>query len=227
MTEPRDTRWGERFRASMPAEPDGPCPPADTLWSAARGQLDPEALRSLSAHLSTCARCGEALAVSAELAREPEAREHVMVPRRFGRAGAVAAGITALAAGLVVFLAQREATPSRNRGDESTASRGDVGGAGIRSLSTDEQPASEVRLQWTPVDHAVRYRVQVSTEDLRPVYDRTLEGTTVVLPPAVGDLTVRGAAATGAAPPLLWQVEAMLPDGRSVTSPTFRVRRLR
>jgi hypothetical protein len=139
----------------------------------------------------------------------------------------VAAGITALAAGLVIFLGQREATPSRGRGDESTASRGDVGGAGIRSLSREDQPASEVRLQWTPVDHAIRYRVQVSTEDLRPVYDRTLEGTTVVLPPEVGDLTLRGGGASGAVPPLLWQVEAMLPDGRSVTSATFRVRLLR
>jgi len=224
MTEPRDTTWRERFRASMPAEPDGPCPPPETLWSAAHGQLAPEALRSLSAHLSACATCGEALAVSAELAGESEARGEAVAPRRFGRGRAVAAGITALAAGLVIFLAQREATPSRSRGDGSTASRGDVGGGGIRSLSREEQSASEVRLQWTPVAHAVRYRVQVSTEDLRPVYDRTLEGTTVALPPAVGDVPLRGSGASGDVPPLLWQVEAMLPDGRSVTSPTFRVR---
>ena len=224
MTEPRDIEWRERFRASMPAEPEGACPPPETLWSAVHGELAPEALQAISVHLATCAARGEALAVSAELARDSGEPSEAMAPRRFGRFGAVAGGITALAAGLVIFLAQREPVPRENRGDESNASRGDVGSGAIRALSKEEQPASEIRLQWTAVEHAVRYRVQASTEDLRPVYDRTVEGTTVILPPAVGDLTVRSGTTDPGAPPLLWQVEAMLPDGRSVTSPTFRVR---
>jgi hypothetical protein len=228
MTEPRDSEWRERFRASMPAEPADACPSPETLWSAARGDLAPEELDSLSGHLRTCAACGEALAISAELAHETQPRLDARSPPRFGRVAAVATGITALAAGLVIFLAQPEPVPSGSRGNEPTTPRGEVGGVGIRSLSKEEQPASEARRQWTPVEHAVRYRLQVSTEDLRPVYDRTLEGTVVALPPAVGHLALRGGATGGGgASPLLWQVEAMLPDGRSVTSPTFRVRLLR
>jgi len=131
---------------------------------------------------------------------------------------AAAAGITALAAGLVLFLVQREPVPVESRGPDPTASRGVANPApAIQSVSKEEQPGSDAVLRWTPIDRALRYRVQVSTEDLRPVYDRTVEATTLTLPPTVVDVGKQ-------APLLLWQVEAMLPDGQTVTSPTFRVR---
>jgi hypothetical protein len=110
------------------------------------------------------------------------------------------------------------------------ASRG--GGAdreAIRSLSGEEQPAAELRLQWSPVERAVRYRVQVSSDDLQPLYDRTVEqGTSLRLPPAVGERAssrpaVGGAGGTGRGL-LHWQVDAILPDGRVVSSPTFTIR---
>jgi hypothetical protein len=62
--------------------------------------------------------------------------------------------------------------------------------------------------------------VQLSTEDLHPVYDRTVEAPALTLPLALGDLARQR---TGGAV-LLWQVEALLPDGRTVLSPTFRMR---
>jgi len=216
MTEPRDTEWGELFRASMPAEPEGACPSSETLWSAARGELPAGEMGSLATHLTTCAACGEALAVSAELVAEDTPQARAWSPRPLSRLRAAVAGITAVAAGLLVYLAQREPAPPDRRGPELAASRGEASAA-IRSLSKEEQPASEPRLQWTPVDQAVRYRVQVSTEDLRPVYDGALEGTTLALPPQVGG-------AKQAGQPFLWQVEALLPDGRTVTSPTFKLR---
>jgi hypothetical protein len=120
-----------------------------------------------------------------------------------------------------VFLVQRAPAPPGSRGAEVEASRGEAAGAAaIRSLSTEEQPASGARLQWTPVDHALRYRVQLSTEDLHPVYDRTVEAPALTLPLALADLARQRSG--GAV--LLWQVEALLPDGRTVLSPTFRMR---
>jgi hypothetical protein len=221
MTGPGDGELGEAFRASMPEQPEPACPSAETLWSAARGELSGPELEALASHLRTCAACGEALAVSAELASEAGAPVPVAAPPRirpFTRA--VAAGVTALAAGLVVFLVQRAPAPG-SRGAEVEASRGEApGSAAIRSLSTEEQPATGARLEWTPVARALRYRVQLSTEDLRPVYDRTVEAPALTLPFALGDLARQR---TGGAV-LLWQVEALLPDGQTVLSPTFRMR---
>jgi hypothetical protein len=215
MTGPRETEWSERFRASMPAQPEGPCPSPETLWRAARGELPGHELESLATHLRTCSACGEALAVSAELAAESETRGHGWIPRKLGRVGAVAGGITALAAGLLVFLTTREPVPRDGPGPDLAVSRGAGSTAlEIRPLSKEEQPASDAHLEWTPVAGAVRYRVQVSTEDLRSVHDRTLEGTVLALPPGLADPGTK----------LLWQVEASLPDGRTVTSSTFRVR---
>ena len=222
MTGSPETEWRARFRASMPAQPEGPCPPPEMLWRAARGELAGDELESLGAHLRTCSACGEGLAVSAELVAESEPRVLAWRTRRSGRIAAAAAGITALAAGLVLFLTHREPAPGEDPGAELVASRGERSAETIRPLSKEEQPASDARLQWTPVAGAVRYRVQVSTEDLRPIHDRTLEGTTLALPAELGTAGVtREAPQSGQV--YLWQVEALLPDGRSVTSSTFRL----
>lgn len=221
MTEPRDDGLTEAFRASMPAQPEQACPPPETLWSAARGELSSPELEALASHLRACAACGEALAVSAELATEAEPRVVALPSRRMPRIAAVAGGFTALAAGLLVFIAQRAPTEPGTLEAEVEASRGQAArGAAVRSLSTEEQPASGARLQWTPVDRALRYRVQLSTEDLHPVYDRTVEAPALTLPLALADLARQRSG--GAV--LLWQVEALLPDGRTVLSPTFRMR---
>ena len=224
MTEPRDDGLVEAFRASMPAHPEQACPSPDSLWSAARGELSGPELEALASHLRTCASCGEALAVSVELAAEAEPAVVALPPRRLRRLpriAGVAAGITALAAGLIVFLVQRAPAPPGSREAEVEASRGEAAGAAaIRSLSAEAQPTSGARLQWTPVDRALRYRVQLSTEDLHPVYDRTVEAPALTLPLALADLARQRS--DGAV--LLWQVEALLPDGRTVLSPTFRMR---
>ena len=214
--------WRARFRASMTAEPESACPPPETLWRAVRGELSGQDLESLATHLRSCGACGDAMAVSAELVAQSEPRRITWRPARIGGG---AAGIAALAAGLLLFLNHRASTPREGAERDLLVSRGDVPGAVIRPLSNEEQPAAGARLQWTPVAGAVRYRVQVSTEDLRPVHDRTLTETSLALPPGVTDLGTN--AATREKPSagvLLWQVEALLPDGRTVTSSTFRLR---
>jgi hypothetical protein len=229
MTGSPETEWTARFRASMPPQPEGACPPPETLWRAVRGELSGDELESFGAHLRTCSECGEALAVSAEVVAGSENRPLAWTPRRPGRIAAAAGGLTALAAGLLVFLIHHEPVPSDSHGPDLTTSRGE-GNAGVTigPLSKEEQPAGDARLQWTPVPGAVRYRVQLSTEDLRPVHDRTLEGTTLVLPPGLAGPSNEGMAReqqVGRSGRIyLWQVEAMLADGRTVTSSTFRVR---
>lgn len=224
MTGPGESEWRARFRASLPAQPESEHPPAETLWRAVRGELSGAELESLAAHLRSCGTCGDAMAVSAELVSASEPR---VLPWRTSRIGAAAAGITALAAGLLLFVTHRE--PAQHEQPDLSASRGAVPPeAAIRPLSKDEQPASDARLQWTSVAGAVRYRVLLSTEDLRPVHDRTLEGTTLALPPALEDLgnteVARQREAGRSGRVYLWQVEASLPDGRTVTSSTFRIR---
>lgn len=225
MTGPGESEWRARFRASLPDEPESEHPPAETLWRAVRGELPARDLESLASHLRSCGACGDAMAVSAELLAESEPR---ILPWKDRRIGAAAAGLTALAAGLLVFLAHRAPGTHEGSGPDLSPSRGEVSEPTIRPLSRDEQPASDARLQWTPVAGAVRYRVLLSTEDLRPVHDRTLEGTTLAIPPGLGDFHSSGVARQGEAgrsgPVYLWQVEASLPDGRTVTSSTFRLR---
>src|SRR5262249_53102073 len=173
MPDPVDRALVARFGESMPEQPDSPCPAAEVLWSAVRGELTGDRLEALVAHLRTCGLCGEALALSAELAAQTDATVE-LPPLTFLRSrrqqmGAAAVAITALAAGLVLTLSQREASPTATAGSsEVIASRGEGADQGaIRSVSPEEQPRTDIRLAWTPVDRALRYRVQVSREDLQ------------------------------------------------------------
>ena len=206
----------------MPETPDGPCPSAGALWAAARGELLEAQLESLATHLRSCALCGEALALSADLAEETEPRtEHPPMPlrSRWTRLGAGAVSLAALAAGFAVMHLQRGSPPAAGEL---------VAPVAIRALSPEEQPRAAIRLAWTPVERAVRYRVQVSSEDLQPLYGRTVERDTSLHLPA--SIASGGAgAATGAAQParrtiLHWQVDALFPDGRVSSSPTFTLR---
>jgi hypothetical protein len=223
------------FRASMPEHPNEPCPPAAFLWAAASGELSGGDLESLTGHLRTCSLCGEALAVTADLVTESKALARPSLGWRTRRLGPVMAGVTALAAGILLFHGQRRPPPAEGPAGpgEVVASRaGRPAEPAIRALSKEQQPASDIRLEWTPIDRAVRYRVHLSTEDLQPVYERILEQESVLrVPKAVGDKLAAGherAVAAhkvggGAGETLLWQVEALLPDGKTVSSPTFMV----
>jgi hypothetical protein len=72
-------------------------------------------------------------------------------------------------------------------------------------------------LRWSGVPGASSYNVTVLTPDLVVVYQAVgVPGREFRLPEAV-----RQRAAGGG---LLWNVDAVLPDGRTVASPTFEVR---
>lgn len=76
------------------------------------------------------------------------------------------------------------------------------------------QPARDAVLRWSEVPGATSYNVTVLTPDLVVLHQAVgVSGRELRLPEAV-----RQRAAGGG---LLWNVDAVLPDGRTVASPTF------
>ena len=91
---------------------------------------------------------------------------------------------------------------------------------GIESLVPDGAilPADEFTLRWSPAPEGARYTVRVTDSRLRHV----AAGEALVR----AEFTVPEEALTGLAAGdiVLWQVEAVLPDGSRVTSRTFSSR---
>jgi hypothetical protein len=218
----------ERLRAAFTAPAaDTPtaedCPSPETIWSAVRGELSPQALREVVDHTARCAACAEDWRLAVEVNRTDATQEETapaelpanVVVGRFGRLGnwRTAATAAALAAGLLIAVGiYREAvvpSPStyREPGPQTP----------VRSLLPAGQalPREAAVLRWTPLAGATSYDVSVSTEDLKPVASahgqtateyRLPEDALASLPPGTR---------------LLWLVDAVFPDGHRVTSPTF------
>jgi hypothetical protein len=87
----------------------------------------------------------------------------------------------------------------------------------IRSLSDDGEalPREDFRLRWSPGPEGSRYDVRVTTESLEVVADaqRLAEPSFLVPESALVKLPAGGR--------VLWRVEALLPGGERVASPTF------
>jgi hypothetical protein len=217
MTEPSDDLV-ERFRAALPHTDEVRCPSAEEYWAAAVGELPFERLQSLVDHGASCAECAEAWRILGELRHEPDVAPgamplHPPAPEGhrplMGRAFAPLM-ITAIAAG-ALWVAFRPAPiepPSVERGN---------GSGSFHAESRPVQPPGNAVLRWSEVPGATSYNVTVLTQDLVVVHRSVgLSSRELRLPEAVG----QRAAGTG----LLWNVDAVLPDGRTVASPTFEVR---
>ena len=214
-----------RFRAALPDSNDQECPDADTYWAAAAGELPFERVRALVDHGATCARCAEAWRILADVRRAAaEARAEVSDPRPLqslvGDAPArfpmrtrtlLPLALSAMAAvGLWVVLrppAIRPPPVERGSGNAST----------VRAESAEVQRAGDAVLRWSEVPGASSYNVTILTPDLVVVHQSVgLSGREFRLPESVR----QRAAGTG----LLWNVDAVMPDGRTVASPTFELR---
>jgi anti-sigma factor RsiW len=211
------TRWRAAFTSpavEAPAPED--CPAPETIWAAVRGELPPHELREVVDHTARCEACAEdwrlAVEVDRQGAEQVQTAPGKVIVGRFGR-WRPAFAAAALAAGLLVAVGvYREAIvptqPPTYREGEATQ---------VRSLLPAGQalPRQGAVLRWTPLAGAVSYDVSVSTEDLRQV--ASAQGRTATeyrLPEA-------SLAGLPAGAKLLWQVEAVFPDGHRVTSPTF------
>jgi hypothetical protein len=211
-----------RLRAAFAASADAPdpesCPAPEVIWAAVRGELPPSELRQVLEHIAACAACAEDWRLASELQRESAAAATVapakVLQGRFGRWRPLTAA-AALAAGLLIAVGIYR---TGNFGPQEPTYR-EAENEAIQSLLADNQelPRQGAELRWSPVAGAESYDIRVSTEELRLVW--TADGqksTSHGIPES----------ALAGLPPgskLLWQVDAVFPDGTRRSSPTFRV----
>jgi len=215
-----DANHFARLRAAFQA-PAGPapapetCPAPETIWAGVRGELQPQQMRDVLDHTASCASCAEDWRLAAEIEREAS-RTATAVPGkvivgRFGQWRPLAAA-AAIAAGLLIAVGVYQSgvgpRESTYRNVEQTE---------VRSLLPEGQALSQqdAMLRWSPVPGATSYDVQVSTEDLQVVATAQGQTATEYRIPA-GNL-----AGFGPGTRLLWQVDAVFPDGTRQSSPTF------
>lgn len=217
----QDDQKLERLRAAFAApavaapDPES-CPSPETTWAAVRGELPPRELRGVVEHTAACEACAEDWRLAAELVRQSatatETTSGKVFQGRFGRWRPLAAA-AAVAAGLLVAVGLYR-TGTLGPGQPSYR---EAESQAIRSLVAKDQalPRQGAVLRWSPVPGAETYDVRISTEDLRLVLTaQSLKSTSYSIPES----------ALASLPPgskLLWQVDAVFPDGSRRSSPTF------
>lgn len=224
MTGPSDD-LEQRFRAALPDTGGADCPSPDAYWAAAAGEVPFERVRALVDHGARCAHCAEAWRILADVRRAAAgsgAAESDPPPMRSLVGGAPARpplrtwtllplALSGLAAvGVWVVLRPPPVRPP-------PVERGNGNGSAVRAESPELQAAGDAALRWSEVPGASTYNVTVLTPDLVVVHQALgLSGRELQLPEGV-----RRRAAGGG---LLWNVDAVMPDGRTVASPTFELR---
>jgi hypothetical protein len=201
--------------ASQPAPAPADCPSPEKIWEAVRGESPAREIQAVVTHMAGCSACAEdwrlAMAMQrseTSVAKVIPATERFSAGRRLRNWGLAAAAVLALAVVGLQWAQQANDQASTYRGEESA----------IHSLVAEGQslPRNEFLLRWSaPETPGATYDVEVSTEDLRVV--------------ASGDdlrepqFLVTASALAGLPPgtPLLWKVDAELPQGEHVSSTTF------
>jgi hypothetical protein len=207
------------FTAPAAAAPDPEsCPAPEKIWQAVHGELPPAELRGMLEHTASCAACAEDWRLAAEVVRQSvAAAERVpgkVLQGRFGRWRPLTAA-AALAAGLLIAVGLYRTGVL----DPGQPTYREAGSEAIRSLLAEGQalPRQGAVLRWSPVPGAESYDVRISTEDLRLVLiAQSLKAASYPIPESA-------LAGLPAGSKLLWQVDAVFPDGSRRSSATFRV----
>ena len=207
-----------RFRQAFStlAAPSPPCPHLDEIFSAVRGDLDLATTRRLIDHTSLCGGCAEAWRLAKAFAEEEQGPAIGMVPTV--RRGTFTVNRRAwLAAAAVVLLATSAGVIQRfwSSPIRTPEYRQPVEGGIVALSETTELSRDACRLRWSPAPAGARYTVRVAAEDLSAIARVTdLEAPEYVVPvPALSSVPSGGR--------IVWQVDAALPDGRIISSPTF------
>jgi hypothetical protein len=224
MTEPGGD-LEQRFAAALPETDAAACPPADAYWAAAAGELSFEQVRALVDHGARCAQCAEAWRILADVrhaasgaaplaedapALRPLAGEIPARPRLRTRSFLPIALSAMAAVGLWVVLRPPPHRPT-------PVERGTNAGPTVHAESPSVQRAGDAVLRWSEIPGATSYNVTVLTSDLVVVHQAVgVSGHELKLPGGVTERAPGGG--------LLWNVDAVLPDGRTVASPTFELK---
>jgi hypothetical protein len=215
--DPEITRLRSAFSSLAEDAAAGPaCPHPERIWSALKGEAESPAadLRELVLHTAECPSCAESWRLAGELlAAEADVR-----PRAVGRArwrgGALplAAAVAAVALAGVVLLRD-------GRGTVEPGYRDPAGGV-LRTRVSEERPLPRAAcvLRWSSVAQGARYDLRVATSTLAAVY--RARGLSVTEHQVPADAL----AGLPSGSRLIWQVEAVAPDGTRTTSPAFVVR---
>jgi len=196
--------------------PDGcdtaACPDPDRIWSAVRGELAPDEFGRLADHAAACPACALAWQL-AEKGSTEIGRPQIRSDRRPWRAWyGVAAAMLVAAVALAIQFRQPEQAPVTSPPEY----RAPVDEA-VHSELTDGAalPRNDCTLRWSGPAGAT-FDIKVADENFQAVYRETgLAGSTFTVPPEA----LQGIPAGGV---IVWQVEAVLPDGTRKLSRTFR-----
>jgi len=188
------------------------CPTPEAIWAAVTEDADVESVRQLVEHTSTCPACAEEWRLGrgidevsrGETAASATPRRRVFEPSWLAAAASVA---IALAAGGYLY----QKWSSRDGSGIRSAPTVD-----IRSLVPAEVlPRERFVLRWSRGPEGARYAVRVVTENAEEI--AVVEGLTE--PEYLVEQEALRLLEPGAE--LLWRVQAILPDGRRIQSPTF------
>lgn len=208
-TDPDDTA---RLREAFASRSDGKSAarPADAgrIFDAVHGEMSAEERRAIVDELVEDGDAAEAWRLARELAPQP-APAYVVPRQDVWKWLSIAAAML-----LAVGLGWRLFSP----GEPVPGYRGAEQRAIASGLAPDAPlPRARPTLRWTALETA-RYRVRVLTQELSVL----VESGELTSPEYTLTDDVLRRVAPGAS--ILWQVEARLPDGAVVVSPTFNVR---
>jgi hypothetical protein len=202
------------------------CPAPEKIWDAVQGLLPPGEVREIVQHTAVCAACAEDWRLARTMQEQEAAAAVAPAPLRFAprqhrlrNFGLAAAAALALAVVGVQWLEK----PGGPAADPAEYREGQQAAIHSRVAEGRALPRERFVLEWTAPTSATSatsataatYGVEVSTEDLRVVASAEgLHAPQYQVPAsALRDLP--------AGARLLWKVEAEIPEGGHVSSPTF------
>lgn len=209
---PSDDRLREALaRRSERAVPTAACPEPGILWDLAAGALEAAKARDAAAHAVGCAACREALRLAREAGATEAARSRgTMSGARFFSPWLAATAVLVIGLGLFLMIGRSDRSKPPEFRDEP--------GVRIDAVGPREPVhGGAALLAWTAIEGA-RYDLTLAREDLEVLsVVRGLERPEYTVPASL-------AARLRPGERLLWQVEAVFPDGRRIRSGTFSVR---
>jgi hypothetical protein len=206
-----------RFRAHAIAEgPRGDCPDSERILKVVLGELSSRQNRAFAAHAVECPACTLGWRIAREYARETSllaagSSGRRLAPRLWLPLGAAAAAALVGVAFLALRIQPEAPVPPLLRAAPEETIEALQGGGQIL-------PREEFVLRWSALPEGSRYSVRVTDARLSHLAASSPQKETEFLVPAAALASLESGAI------VLWQVEAILPDGRRVVSGSFATR---